>query len=83
MFLMYFVSRNVILTIERVFLLKKVKIDRTNILGGNLKMETRSQMTSKGDNLYINLQQPKKWGLFGSNLVQQLVNYLKFNNIML
>jgi hypothetical protein len=83
MFLMYFVSRNVILTIERVFLLKKVKIDRTNILGGNLKMETRSQMTSKGDNLYINLQQPKKWGLFGSNLVQQLVNYLKFNNVML
>ena len=80
---MYFVSRNVILTIERVFLLKKVKIDRTNILGGNLKMETRSQMTSKGDNLYINLQQPKKWGLFGSNLVQQLVNYLKFNNVML
>jgi hypothetical protein len=83
MFLMYFVSRNVILTIERVFLLKKVKIDRNNILGGNLKMETRSQMTRKGDNLYINLQQPKKWGLFGSNLVQQLVNYLKFNNIML
>ena len=80
---MYFVSRNVILTIERVFLLKKVKIDRNNILGGNLKMETRSQMTRKGDNLYINLQQPKKWGLFGSNLVQQLVNYLKFNNIML
>jgi len=83
MFLMYFVSRNVILTIERVFLLKKVKIDRNNILGGNLKMETRSQMTRKGDNLYINLQQPKKWGLFGSNLVQQLVNNLKFNNIML
>ncbi len=80
---MYFVSRNVILTIERVFLLKKVKIDRNNILGGNLKMETRSQMTRKGDNLYINLQQPKKWGLFGSNLVQQLVNNLKFNNIML
>ncbi len=80
---MYFVSRNVILTIERVFLLKKVKIDRNNILGGNLKMETRSQMTRKGDNLYINLQQPKKRGLFGSNLVQQLVNYLKFNNIML
>ena len=83
---MYFVSRNVILTIERVFLfkkVKKVKIDRNNILGGNLKMETRSQMTRKGDNLYINLQQPKKWGLFGSNLVQQLVNYLKFNNIML
>ena len=77
------ITSNMILSGSKSFLLKKVKIDRNNILGGNLKMETRSQMTRKGDNLYINLQQPKKRGLFGSNLVQQLVNYLKFNNIML